>query len=203
MFIDYSKYRQYQHIVGVDEVGRGPLSGPVVACSFLLDKSQELPQGIQDSKKISKKNRTEIAKHLTKKFKYTLGVVSNIKIDEINILNATMQAMKDAVAQLAEGYNLAEIPILIDGRDNPFATTYALSEAIIKGDSKSAAIACASIIAKVYRDNLMEKLAFQFPQYGWERNAGYGTKQHIIAIKEYGITEHHRKSFLKKLVSSC
>lgn len=201
MFIDYSKYQQYNNIIGVDEVGRGPLSGPVVACAFLLDKKQKLPEGIQDSKKIAKKKRAEIAKYLTKNFKYALGIVSNIKIDEINILNATMQAMKEATSNLIKDHAIHETPILVDGRDNPFAAIYPLSEAIIKGDSKSEAIACASIIAKVYRDDLMEKLALQFPQYSWEKNAGYGTKQHIAAIKENGITQYHRKSFLKKLIA--
>lgn len=196
------RYNSYSAIIGIDEVGRGPLSGPVVACAFLLDDIQKLPSGVNDSKKVSAKKRTELAKNLAQNFNYGLGIVSNAKIDEVNILQATYIAMREALQNLENSLTnrvkFSNCPILIDGRDNPLnRKKYPLSQAIIKGDGKSLAIAAASIVAKVYRDNLMEKLGEKFPQYNWKQNAGYGTKQHRMAIEEYGITEHHRKTFVK------
>ena len=193
-------------IIGVDEVGRGPLSGPVVVCAFFLDNVAKIPPHVDDSKKISPKNRIKLENQLTRNFIYGIGVVSNKIIDEINILQATYRAMHKAVDdlqnKLINKYNqsIHNCTILVDGRDNPFEVEYSNSKAIIGGDGKIAAISAASIIAKVYRDNLMTKLSKAHPQYKWHKNAGYGTKEHRDAIKEYGITEYHRKTFLKSII---
>lgn len=201
--IEVQKDLEYQSIIGIDEVGRGPLAGPVVACAFLLRGVAKLPQEITDSKKISKNKREKFSKFLTANFDYAIGIKSNDEVDEINILQATYSAMRDAYNDLEQKIDLKETPspiILIDGRDNPLKSAKIPSQSIIKGDSKSYAIASASIIAKVFRDRLMAELAIKHPQYGWERNAGYGTKEHIEAILKYGLTPYHRHSFVANIL---
>jgi ribonuclease HII len=177
-------------VLGVDEAGRGPLAGPVVAASIILDKSAQ-KLGINDSKKLTKAKREKLYDFLIQNFQYKVALVEPKVIDEINILQATMQAMREVISGLEGKYS----SIIVDGNCLPFKSP--TIHAIVGGDAKSLSIAAASIIAKVERDRIMTSLASEFPQYGWERNAGYGTREHITAIEKIGICKHHRLSFLK------
>ena len=175
-------------IIGVDEVGRGPLAGPVISAAIILNK-EKIPEGINDSKKLSKKKREVINEELISQHSFAIGIASVEEIDKINILQASLLAMKRAVLNL----NIKPQTILVDGNKLP-DLEYNMYP-IIKGDSKSISIAAASIIAKVYRDKLMQDLSLQYPGYYWEKNSGYGTKQHLLALNNLGITPIHRKSF--------
>jgi len=183
-------------ICGVDEAGRGPLAGPVVAAAVIFEKSTII-YGINDSKKLDEKTREKLYNEITTKaVSYGIGIVDHIKIDEINILNATLHAMKIAVGKLNPQPDL----ILIDG--NKSFITNIPTKTIIGGDGKSFSIAAASIIAKVTRDRMMKKEAEKFPHYSWHTNKGYATKAHIRAIREHGPCELHRRSFLSKILDS-
>ena len=186
MFYFDSSYDQ--PVAGVDEVGRGPLAGPVVAAAVIIDINN-IPDGINDSKKLSKKNRLKISDEIKKHSIYSIAEASVKEIDEINILQASLLAMKRAIEGLAK----KPMTILVDGKFKP--KTNFPTHSIIKGDSQSLSIAASSIIAKVYRDNLMRDFSKKYPEYLWEKNAGYGTKEHLLAIKKCGITPIHRKSF--------
>ena len=175
-------------IIGVDEVGRGPLAGPVISAAIVLNK-EKIPEGINDSKKLSKKKREVINEELISQHSFAIGIASVEEIDKINILQASLLAMKRAVLNL----NIKPQTILVDGNKLP-DLEYNMYP-IIKGDSKSMSIAAASIIAKVYRDKLMQNLSLQYPGYYWEKNSGYGTKQHLLALDNLGVTPIHRKSF--------
>ena len=175
-------------IIGVDEVGRGPLAGPVISAAIILNK-EKIPEGINDSKKLSKKKREVINEELISQHNFAIGIASVEEIDKINILQASLLAMKRAVLNL----NIKPQTILVDGNKLP-DLEYNMYP-IIKGDSKSISIAAASIIAKVYRDKLMQDLSLQYPGYYWEKNSGYGTKQHLLALNNLGVTPIHRKSF--------
>ena len=175
-------------IIGVDEVGRGPLAGPVISAAIILNK-EKIPEGINDSKKLSKKKREVINEELISQHSFAIGIASVEEIDKINILQATLLAMKRAVLNL----NIKPQTILVDGNKLP-DLEYNMYP-IIKGDSKSISIAAASIIAKVYRDKLMQDLSLQYPGYYWEKNSGYGTKQHLLGLNNLGVTPIHRKSF--------
>jgi|TARA_B110000003_G_scaffold253663_1_gene269138 ribonuclease HII len=175
-------------IIGVDEVGRGPLAGPVISAAIILNK-EKIPEGINDSKKLSKKKREVINEELISQHSFAIGIASVEEIDKINILQASLLAMKRAVLNL----NIKPQTILVDGNKLP-DLEYNMYP-IIKGDSKSISIAAASIIAKVYRDKLMQDLSLQYPGYYWEKNSGYGTKQHLLALNNLGVTPIHRKSF--------
>ena len=175
-------------IIGVDEVGRGPLAGPVISAAIILNKEM-IPEGINDSKKLSKKKREVINEELISQHNFAIGIASVEEIDKINILQASLLAMKRAVLNL----NIKPQTILVDGNKLP-DLEYNMYP-IIKGDSKSISIAAASIIAKVYRDKLMQDLSIQYPGYYWEKNSGYGTKQHLLALDNLGVTPIHRKSF--------
>ena len=175
-------------IIGVDEVGRGPLAGPVISAAIVLNK-EKIPEGINDSKKLSKKKREVINEELISQHKFAIGIASVEEIDKINILQASLLAMKRAVLNL----NIKPQTILVDGNKLP-DLEYNMYP-IIKGDSKSISIAAASIIAKVYRDKLMQDLSLKYPGYYWEKNSGYGTKQHLLALDNLGVTPIHRKSF--------
>ena len=175
-------------IIGVDEVGRGPLAGPVISAAIILNK-EKIPEGINDSKKLSKKKREVINEELISQHSFAIGIASVEEIDKINILQASLLAMKRAVLNL----NIKPQTILVDGNKLP-DLKYNMYP-IIKGDSKSISIAAASIIAKVYRDKLMQDLSLQYPGYYWEKNSGYGTKQHLLALDNLGVTPIHRKSF--------
>jgi ribonuclease HII len=176
-------------ICGIDEVGRGCLAGPVVAAAIILNFDQ-IPEGINDSKIISKIKREKIANNIKKyAVDISIGEATNQEIDEINILNASLLAMKRAFESLKEKTELA----LIDGIHSP--NINCKTKTIIKGDTKSLSIAAASIIAKVHRDSLMHGLGLIYPKYNFKKNVGYGTKEHYKIIKSYGITNYHRKTF--------
>ena len=175
-------------IAGIDEVGRGPLAGPVIAAAVILDR-KNIPEGINDSKKIPKAKRILLAEKIKENSIYAYGAASEIEIDEINILQASLLAMKRASDRLS----VVPKTTLIDGNFKPDIKNNTIS--IIKGDSKCVSIAAASILAKVYRDEIMLKYSKQFPEYGFQTNSGYGTKEHLSALKNYGITPIHRKSF--------
>ena len=175
-------------IAGIDEVGRGSLAGPVIAAAVILDR-KNIPEGINDSKKIPKAKRILLAEKIKENSIYAYGAASEIEIDEINILQASLLAMKRASDRLS----VVPKTTLIDGNFKPDIKNNTIS--IIKGDSKSVSIAAASILAKVYRDEIMLKYSKQFPEYGFQTNSGYGTKEHLSALKNYGITPIHRKSF--------
>lgn len=179
-------------ICGVDEAGRGPLAGPVCAAAVILPEHLEIP-GLNDSKKLTDKKRRELFPIIKEQaVAYGIAFASEQEIDEMNILQATFLAMKRAIAQLDGKADFA----LIDGnRETDFGMDVMT---VVKGDSRSANIAAASILAKVTRDEYMEKLAEEYPQYGFEVHKGYGTKKHYDALREYGASPVHRQSFLKK-----
>ncbi|MBQ6027811.1 MAG: ribonuclease HII [Alphaproteobacteria bacterium] len=176
-------------IAGCDEAGRGPLCGPVVAAAVIFPNREiEIPVVIRDSKKMSAAQRAVAYDWITKNTIWATGECTSAEIDELNILWASMRAMERAVAGLSRAPELC----LIDGNRVPAGLR---GRAIIKGDAKSLSIAAASIIAKETRDKIMRELAQKFPEYGWDRNAGYPTAEHLLAIKKYGITKHHRRTF--------
>ena len=179
-------------ICGVDEAGRGPLAGPVCAAAVILPPNLEIP-GLTDSKKLSDKRRRELYPVIMEKaVAFGIGLASHEEIDEINILQATFLAMERAMAQLNVRPDLA----LIDGnRQKDFGLPV---ETVVKGDSLSASIAAASVLAKVTRDDIMVAMAQEYPGYGFEIHKGYGTKAHYEALEKLGASPIHRKSFLKK-----
>ena len=176
-------------IAGVDEVGRGSLIGPVYAAAVILKKKINKKELI-DSKKLNKARREILSKYIKKNSTWAIGSASIKEIEKINILNASLLAMKRAIKKLKKKPTL----VLIDGNKIPEIKNYKI-KSIIKGDQKISEISAASIIAKVSRDNLITNLSKKFKKYGWSKNAGYGTKDHIDAIKKYGITKLHRKTF--------
>lgn len=178
----------YRWIAGVDEVGRGPLAGPVVSAAVILPEDFYLP-GLNDSKKLSKQTREEYYEIIQQRaISIGVAIISVEIIDQINILQATYRGMTEAVAKLAT------VPdyILVDALTLPMDVP---QEAIIGGDSKSVSIAAASVIAKVTRDRIMSEMAAIFPQYGFDQHMGYGTKEHLEAIVRHGVTVHHRRTF--------
>ena len=182
----------FQIICGVDEAGRGPLAGPVCAAAVILPNGLDIP-GLTDSKKLTDKKRRELFPIIKEKaVAYGIGFASHEEIDEINILEATYLAMERALVQLTVKPDIA----LIDGnRAKDFGIPV---RTVVKGDSLSANIAAASVLAKVTRDDLMLELAQQYPEYGFEVHKGYGTKAHYEALRTYGASAIHRKTFLKK-----
>ena len=184
------KKEGYKLIGGVDEVGRGPLVGPVVAACVILPNEFNL-DGLTDSKKLSEKKRDYFYEEIKRQaVSYGIGIVSEKRIDEINIYEATKLAMKEAIDNCNKIIKLEHVLIDAMKLDIEIPTT-----SIIKGDQKSITISAASVIAKVTRDRMMDELDKIYPMYGFSKNAGYGTKQHIEAIKEYGIIDEHRKTF--------
>ena len=188
------EYGEYVHICGIDEVGRGPLAGPVVAGAVILPKNCDILY-LNDSKQLSEKKREELYDIIMEKAVATgLGYVSPERIDEINILQATYEAMRQAIGKLAVMPDL----LLNDAVTIPKISIRQIP--IIKGDANSASIAAASIIAKVTRDRLMVKYDEVYPAYGFAGNKGYGAKAHLDALKQYGPTPIHRKSFIRNIV---
>jgi len=177
-------------ICGVDEVGRGPLAGPVVAAAVILDP-RNVPVGLDDSKKLTARKRDQLFEAIhAVAIAVSIAEASVEEIDQINILQASMLAMRRAVARLPHQPNGA----LVDGnRDPDFGDLP--TRTLVKGDSRSLSIAAASIVAKVFRDRLMTKLGERYPEYGWGQNAGYGVEKHRLALELVGIAPHHRKSF--------
>lgn len=189
-----NKYEDYSFICGIDEVGRGPLAGPVVAGAVILPKDCNILY-LNDSKQLSEKKREELYEVIMEKAISTgLGFVSPQRIDEINILQATYEAMREAIGKLDPKPDL----LLNDAVTIPKVSIRQIP--IIKGDAKSISIAAASIIAKVTRDRLMVKYDEVYPEYGFASNKGYGANMHIEALKKYGPTPIHRKSFIKNIV---
>jgi len=176
-------------LAGVDEVGRGSLIGPVYAAAVILNKTIN-KRLLKDSKSLSKKKRKELYSYIKKNSIWAIGQASVKEIEKINILHASLLAMKRAILKLKKKPSL----VLIDGNKLPDLKAYKL-EYVIKGDQKIPCISAASIIAKVSRDRFITKLSKQFNSYGWDRNSGYGTKEHLKAIKKFGITKYHRKTF--------
>lgn len=184
----------YRYICGVDEVGRGPLCGPVCTCAVVMDL-EKIVEGVTDSKKISEKKRERLFDEIKNSaISYCVTLVDNHKIDELNILNATKECMKQSVLGLSVEPDI----VLVDALtlDIPFN-----QKPIIKGDLYSYSIGAASILAKVTRDRLMVEYDKIYPEYDLASNKGYGTKKHIEAIKQYGITDIHRKTFVKNFVN--
>jgi len=181
-------------IVGIDEAGRGPLAGPVVAAAVILSEDIE---GVADSKKLSALKRENLYKKIITAGQVGVGIATVEEIDQINILQATMLAMQRAYKNL----NCYADLVLVDGNKAPSLECLDV-QAIIDGDNMVPIISAASIIAKVTRDKIMQELDLQFPQYLWKQNSGYGTKIHLEAIEKFGINQHHRKSFspIKKYI---
>lgn len=196
LYENEAKNKGYNVICGVDEAGRGPLAGPVFAAAVILPDGHII-EGVNDSKKLSEKKRDLLYdKIIDECVCYSIGIATEKEIDEINILQATFLAMKRAV----EGLEIKPDLALVDGNQTPPLDNDV--QTIVKGDGKSASIAAASIIAKVSRDRYMLKLAEKYPQYEFERHKGYPTKLHYEKIYEYGISDVHRKSFLKKVLNN-
>ncbi|MBO4939869.1 MAG: ribonuclease HII [Clostridia bacterium] len=181
-------------IAGVDEVGRGPLAGPVVCAAVIMPLDDDLIiEGIDDSKKLSEKKREQLSIEIKNRaIAYTIVEVDEGRIDEINILEATKLGMKEAIETLS----LQPDIVLTDG--NMTIDIAHKQKSVVHGDALSYSIGAASIIAKVYRDHLMENFAKIYPEYGFEKNKGYGTAAHIAAIKEFGLCKIHRRTFTKK-----
>lgn len=189
--LDIEESYKVKVVAGIDEVGRGPLSGPVIAAAVIVNPKIFI-KDIKDSKMLSAKKREKIASEIKEHYLFGIGEASVAEIDEVNIYNATKLAMMRAAE------NLPEIPeiVLVDGNMN-FADQKFKS--IIKGDNISRSIAAASIVAKVHRDCIMKELSLDHPEYGWEKNVGYATKTHISAIQKYGPTIHHRSKFISNI----
>ena len=185
----------YKAVCGVDEAGRGPLAGPVCAAAVILPENTII-EGVNDSKKLSEKKREALFDVIKEQaLSYSIAFASVEEIEKMNILNATMLAMKRAV----EGLDVKADYAMIDGNRLPNLDID--SEFIIKGDAKSMSIACASILAKVSRDRLLYKYAEEFPEYSFDKHKGYGTKVHVEALKKYGPCKYHRLSFLTKILN--
>lgn len=187
----------HYNIMGVDEAGRGPLAGPVVAAAVILPKG-DIIAGINDSKKLSQTKRENLFKEIQEKAIYSIKLVTVEEIDRYNILEATKMAMSRAIKEI---YSKADY-VIIDGNVNPMPSTYKNIKTIIRGDGQSISIAAASILAKVYRDQLMFELDSKYPQYYWKKNKGYGSLQHRKALIEHGATQHHRKLFIRKVMKN-
>lgn len=195
LLYENEKYNEgYKIICGVDEAGRGPLAGPVYAAAVILEKAQTI-EGVNDSKKLSEKKRELLFDKIINECKdYSIGTASEKEIDELNILQATFLAMKRAV----DGLSVKPDCALVDGNQIPNLDCDVTT--VVKGDAKSESIAAASILAKVSRDRYMLEMAEKYPQYGFEKHKGYGTKLHYEMIEKYGICDIHRKTFLKKVL---
>ncbi len=190
---DFSFEDQYSGVVcGIDEVGRGPLAGPVVAAAVALKRDKiplEILEQINDSKKLTAKKRDYLFNKIYEFSDVSISECSGAEIDKINILQASLRAM----AQAFNGLRVIPVVALVDGNQAPKLPCKI--KTIIQGDARSLSIAAASIVAKHYRDNLMTRIANDFPHYGWETNAGYGTAHHMKALEIHGVTIHHRRSF--------
>ena len=189
------RYADYEYIAGIDEVGRGPLAGPVVTCAVILPKDCDILY-INDSKQLTQKKREELYEEITAKaISYGIGISSPQRIDEINILQANYEAMRQSIK------NLSVIPDILLNDAVTIPEVRIPQVPIIKGDTKSISIAAASIVAKVHRDRLMVEYDKQYPGYGFASNKGYGSEEHVAAIKKLGPSPIHRKSFLSNLVN--
>lgn len=183
-------------VCGIDEVGRGPLAGPVVACCvYIPEVAQNHPfaREINDSKKLTQKKREVLYDQIKDVCPFGIGMASPEDIDTLNIHHATLLAMRRAWQAMLDGFDVRPDMVLVDGKFTPDLPCAA--EAVTGGDGKSVSIATASVMAKVTRDRIMADLHREYPVYGWERNAGYGTAEHMDGIKKHGVTPYHRTSF--------
>ena len=188
----------FKNICGIDEAGRGPLAGPVVVAGVIMPKDSMI-EGVNDSKKVSEKKREKLYDIILEEaISYSVAIMGQDIIDEINILNATKQGVTKVVEELDVKPNL----ILVDALTH-INTKRIPYESIIKGDAKCYSISCASILAKVTRDRIMREWDLVYPQYGFAQHKGYGTKKHMEAIREYGLCPIHRISFTKNIIKSC
>jgi len=176
-------------VAGVDEVGRGPWAGPVIAAAVVVGPDTPRLEGVNDSKQLTMRRREQLAAVIVSTLPYAVGAASTREIDRLNIRRATALAMRRALARLPQPADV----VLVDGL--PVPELGCAHEALVGGDARSYAIACASIVAKTVRDRLMRRLAARYPDYGWDRNCGYGTPKHRAAIELTGVTPHHRRSF--------
>jgi len=182
----------YRYIAGVDEVGRGPLAGPVVVCAIVMPPDQRAIPGVADSKQLSAAERERLAPLIrARALAYALAAASVNEIERHNILGATAVAIRRAATRLRHPYDL----LLVDGK--PMRQLGLDHLAVVDGDARCYSVACASILAKVMRDHLLQKLANRYPAYGWDRNAGYGTATHIAGLRLHGQTAHHRAAFCR------
>ena len=184
----------FKYVVGIDEAGRGPLAGPVVVAGVIIVNHDDVVDSVRDSKKMTKKKREEVFELIKEKsFAYGIGIISSKEIDRVGIKYAVRNGMKKVIEEIEEKLKEKVNYIISDGAVYPIKG-YDM-EIIDRGDILHYSIAAASVLAKVTRDRIMEEYSKQYPVYGFERNAGYGTKEHLESIKEYGICEIHRKSF--------
>ena len=181
--------RGSRRVAGVDEVGRGPWAGPVIAAAVVVGPDTPRLEGVNDSKQLTMRRREQLAAVIVSTLPYAVGAASTREIDRLNIRRATALAMRRALARLPQPADV----VLVDGL--PVPELGCAHEALVGGDARSYAIACASIVAKTVRDRLMRRLAARYPDYGWDRNCGYGTPKHRAAIELTGVTPHHRRSF--------
>ncbi len=197
-----SKINKIDFIIGTDEAGRGPAAGGVWAAAvcFKNNINEELFKTLNDSKKLSPKKRELLYEPIKENSYWSIKAITVEKIEEINILNASLLAMRYAVLDVINQLNSKNILTLVDGNKLIKDFNYP-QKFIIKGDSKSASIAAASILAKVNRDKYMDKIHLEYPKYNWIKNKGYLTKEHIEAIKNFGVTKYHRQSFLKNILN--
>jgi ribonuclease HII len=180
----------FRRVMGLDEVGRGCLCGPVVAAGVILDPGADENLSLKDSKSINKEAREDLSETIKETSRYwTIQVCTPEEIDKLNILHASLKAM----SKCAESADADPDYLLVDGNKSPI--TMLPHACLVKGDDRSASIAAASILAKVYRDKLMVELHEKYPHFGWDRNVGYPTKEHFAGLEEFGYTKHHRKSF--------
>lgn len=194
--ITLAKGPKGQVVIGVDEAGRGPLAGPVVAGAVVLGR--RAPMGLDDSKKLTAKRRGELEAAIHSTCLWAVGVAEVEEIDRVNVFGATMLAMTRAVTAVCAALGSDPHEVLIDGNLTPMGRTDGWrwpARAIVGGDGCEPCISAASIVAKEHRDRLMRQLAAEHPHYGWERNAGYGTAEHLEALRRHGPTIHHRRSF--------
>ena len=183
-------------IAGVDEVGRGPLAGPVVACAIIMPSTGRRIPGVDDSKRLNADSREALVDEIrARAVALGIGAASAREVDHLNIYHATTTAMRRALARLG----VVPDHVIVDGK--PIRTLGVAHTAVVGGDGKCYAVACASIVAKVTRDRLMHRLAVRYPGFGWEQNAGYGTPAHMAALEALGATPHHRRSFCVKQLS--
>ena len=180
--------KKFKIIAGVDEVGRGCLAGPVVSAAVILKKGVQL-KNLKDSKKLTFEQRIKISKDIKNNSFFSIGVASVKEIEKLNILQASLLSMKRAILSLSKKPDL----VLVDGIFAPQIVNQCRT--VIKGDEKIKCISAASILAKVYRDKIMIKMSKKYKNYSWNKNFGYGTKQHIMGLKKYGLTSMHRKNF--------
>ncbi len=188
-----------ENIIGIDEAGRGPLCGPVCACALILPNDFDVSM-LNDSKKLSEKKREEIYLILKEKAIFEISLIDEKIIDEINILQATLKAMEEARNKLLNKLNNNEYKTIVDGNKLPQSFDSSCT-AVVKADQKYSSVMAASIVAKVTRDKILIEKDKIYPEYGFKKHKGYGTKQHYEAIKKYGITPFHRKTFLKKILN--